>query len=92
MKSPFASIGLAGGNDPNDTAAPGVYQDIQPSCDPAIKTITYLAVLPSFVQLDMPRGISESQGDESERETTLAQALLALNVVPFKSNNYRSLA
>jgi len=91
MTSPFASVGLARRNYPDGPTAHRVDNDEQSAADPAIQAIAGLAVLPSLVNLDPPVRISKSCNHESERKPSIAQALIALGIIPFKFHYILSL-
>jgi hypothetical protein len=46
MTFPFASIGLARGNDPAGTDARCIDHNEQPAADPTVEAVAYVAVLP----------------------------------------------
>jgi hypothetical protein len=84
MTSPFASIGLAGRNDPDNVTAHRVSYNEQPTVDAAIQAISCLTVLVTLVNLDPTVRIDKGWKHEGECKSSLAQAPFALPTIPFK--------
>jgi hypothetical protein len=84
MTSPFASVGLARGNDADRAAAHRVDDDEQPAFDPAIEAIADLPILPMLVNLDLPARVDKGGKHEGKGESSFGQALLTFAIVPFK--------